>query len=262
MPLSASALPSKKDLRELLKTAVDPAAVRSAHVSLSIPDVFAKTSVIDFEELPDGERERGEVIRWKAARDSFLKPDDCVVGYQLLRSATAGGGAKKVLAVVAGRDMVEGCEDALSELGGRVERISIHSLNIFNLFSDMARDPSAADRDFVLLILWKGYLSFLAFKKGLPDFYRCKEADGPQALFQETLTSLAFYSGRNPEVRFDRVWYLLGLDGGLREKLKEITEAPVGEVMPEDILKMAEGVEIEGADTLTVLSAAGAAIAP
>ncbi|MBI5561015.1 MAG: hypothetical protein HY883_07060 [Deltaproteobacteria bacterium] len=224
-------------------------------INLSIPDTMAKTSVLTFEELPRDKNESDSLIKWKSAGSVFLKPEECSIDYQLLTE----GEKKKVLSVVVKKDIIEGYEGIFSRLGKRVTRVNIHSFDIFNLFSE----KKGAKGDFSLVVRFKDYFSFLAFKDGILDFYRCKEAEDETGLFSEVLASFAFYTGRFPEARIEKV-YILGADG-LSAKLREALETDVESVRADEFLRAGGGVNpisIAGADPLDLLSAVGALVVP
>jgi len=121
-----------------------------------------------------------------------------------------------------------------AELGMDVPWVGINSLGVCNAFSGQAAGAGTC----VVLVLMDGYFSFLAFRDGELDFYRCKEAGRGE--LGEVATSLAFYSGRNPDVRFER-FYIFGGDTALAGSVAGMTDVPVTAVEAESVLKSGEG---------------------
>ena len=245
----------ESEMFDFLKTSFKTSA-KNLEVSLSLPDTIAKTSMLEFEELPANARDMDEVIKWKSAKGVFLKPDECSIDYRIFE----GEGKKRVLSVVVKREIIEGYEDMFLELGAKVQWISIHSFNIFNLFSERFGHGENPGGNFVFLVIWKNYFSMLVFKEGILDFYRCKEAR-KEAILAEVAHTFTFYTGKNPDGRLKKV-YLLSAGEDLTQKLKEITEITVEPVSPDSLFRKGEILDIAGADPLDILCAAGAVVSP
>ena len=239
-----------------LKSALRTLGLRSKTVALSLPDTVARTSILEFEELPANAQEAGEVIKWKAAKGVFLKPSECSIDFQMLPSATG----KKAFTVVVERGIVEAQEDAFMDSGMSVEWIGINSLNAFNAFVPKL----GATKNFIFITLWDGSFVFSAFKNGVMDFYRLKEVSDTEELLSETATSFAFYAGQNPD-EGERKIFILGADGVGGEFKAGLAEVATGQfefVDAASALSRTEGVSTSGATELLALSAAGSLITP
>ncbi len=234
--------------------ALEASGIRSGNVSLSIPDIFAKTAILEFEELPAKALEADEVVRWKIARTWYMRPEEITVDYQVLSKEPT----VKVLTVAVKRDLVKGYEDALAELGLSTTNVNIHSLNLLRLLRGSVGEAG----NFSLIMRMKGYFSVSIFNGGVMDFYRCKSLHGSTEQFVGELgASFAFYSGGHPGVGLERS-YLFNGDESFTDALETITKKEVVVVRPEDMLKPG-GAEtgFDGIDTTTLLAAIGAVAA-
>ena len=72
------------EFKAAVRGALKEASVTKGDVSLSLPDIMAKTVILDFEELPSGADDAMSVVAWKVAKSMYLAPEDVSVGYQLL----------------------------------------------------------------------------------------------------------------------------------------------------------------------------------
>lgn len=233
---------------------------------LSIPDIVAKSTILDFDELPQNPEEAASVIRWKSARGLFLEPDECSVGFQSLTRDLGSSEGERVLSVCAPRETVGAYEDAVRQAGFAVPLVSIHSLNILNLFSTTL-DGLA---DFTFIVKFNGYFSVIFIKDGIPDFYRCKEVSGRDDFISEVGHSFTFYFGKNPDADAGKV-FILDVQGDsvdtTVETIEGITGAEVELVDGEALLRSVATLELsqewaslleEGGAPLEILAAIGA----
>ena len=190
---------------------------------LSIPDIAAKSTILDFDELPQNPEEAASVIRWKSARGLFLEPDECSVGFQSLTRDLGSSEGERVLSVCAPRETVGAYEDAVRQAGFAVPLVSIHSLNILNLFSTTLDGLT----DFTFIVKFNGYFAVIFLKDGIPDFYRCKEVSGREDFISEVGHSFTFYFGKNPDADAGKV-FILDAQGDSLDTPVETIEGIIG----------------------------------
>lgn len=227
-------------LKAALIKAMEEAGVRTGKVSLSLPDSSVRAAILDFEELPSDAKEVYGVIKWKAAKSLYLKPEELRLSYQILP-----GKEVKALAVVMKEEIIKGIEDALAESGIEVESISVNSLNILNAASNVIKGDGIAS----VVMYFHDHMAVFFLKDGVPDFYRCKPVESAEEGLSEFASSFAFYRGKNPDMALENI-YLLSEDAAF----KDVLEKNSGRV---ETLKV-NGAEIKGVKNTLVLSALGA----
>lgn len=233
-------------LKEVISKAISGSDFGTRNISVSIPDTLVRIAVFDFEELPKSKKDTFEIVKARAAKELDLEPVESVFSFQVLPSAPL----KKVLCVVAKRDMIEALEEGVCSSGRRNLRISPHSLNIVNLLSADGEDAS-------IIIRASDYLAVLIFKSGVLDFYRCKAITGDDVeVKRELVSTFAFYCGRNPGHRVSRV-LLFDETGTLGENIRDSVPATVE--LPGPASFLLNSSDVTGKD-LSLLSAAGSCI--
>ncbi len=233
-----------KNLAEGIASALMSSGVKGAGIALSIPDTFARAAIFEFEELPAKRREAEEIIRLRAGKELNSGASDRLSYFVLSNEKRL-----KALAVTVRESVIAPIEEALFAAGFTPERISIHSLNICNLFS-----PKAPEGDFSLLVRAEDCISITVFRGGVLDFYRCKAVNGDEEAVREISSSFLFYRGRNPEIKVERN-FLFGGSPGLIGLLKGSME--VNAVSPDGLV----GLQGHATDKspVSLLSALGAA---
>jgi Tfp pilus assembly PilM family ATPase len=243
-----------KEFKGSAADAIEASGIKARKISLSIPDIVAKTAILDFEELPGKRGEADRVIKWKVARALYLSPEDLCIDYRVLSKEPV----IRVFAVAVKKDVISGYEDTLIELGLSTSRINIHSLNLLNLLTGQLSEVN----NFSLILLMDGYFSVSIFRDGVLDFYRCKSVHGDREhLVGELGSSFAFYRGSHHDVEIERT-YLFNGDKGFVDVIKDVSGTEVVEVRPEDLLTSTKVVGEAGTiNTATLLAALGAAAA-
>ncbi len=239
-----------------VKNALKESGIRGGEVSLSIPDIMAKTAILEFDERPSNVRETEKVVKWKAARSMYADPEELSMDYSVLSkepSALSKGPNARVLVVGVKKGFITGPEDSLRALGLRVVRLTIHSFNLLRLITGRV-GHIVKTGDFALVLHTGAYFSVSVFRGGVLDFYRCKPLGESPGRFQTELgSSFAYYRGKNPGVRLERI-YLFSAASGYEDLAREVSGAEVAHVRPEHLLTTSGG----GGD-ITLLSALGAA---
>jgi Tfp pilus assembly PilM family ATPase len=241
------------EFKDSAAEAIKASGIKARKISLSIPDILAKTVILEFEELPSKMREADRVIKWKVGKALYLSPGDLCVDYRVLSKEPV----IRVLAVAIKKDIISGYEDALTELGFSTNRINIHSLNLLNLLTGRLRKVN----NFSLIMRTDGYFSVSIFRDGVMDFYRCKSVHGNgEHLVGELGSSFAFYKGSHHDVELERA-YLFNGDKGFVEVVEDLSGTEVVEVSPEGLLTFTKAGGEAGINTTTLLAALGAAAA-
>lgn len=240
-----------KNFLDHARAAVSSAGIKKGGVSLSIPDTFACAVILDFEEFPKKKDEADEIVRLKAGK--FLNSNlmDSTLSYDIL----SRGEAVKVLTVVVKKELINGLEEGFSNLGLNVERISLHSLNLLNLFfEDWDRG-----KDFSVILLIDNYFTVMVFRGGVLDYYRCREVEWEGDEFaREIASSFLSYRGKRPDISIKNIC-LFDAKGGYDELVKNILALDVVSIDVASVLSTS-AFSLEGEAPIALLAALGAAI--
>lgn len=232
---------------EALSLSLEKIRGKASAVTLSLPDTVAKISIMDFETLPQNADEEARLIGMKTAKGLFLKPEECVVSYHKL---VPDKGAR-VAAVAAPRAFVEFFEDCLERAGMVVERVTLQSFDIFNVFTDRA----GLSASYSLVIRRKGYFTFMAVRDNVLEFCRTKDVSGDEEYLGEVERSFSYYAAHSGEGAPDRLY---SLDFAEKSILKAaVSNVEVEAISPASLLP--SGVDTPpGMDVLSVVAAFGA----
>lgn len=220
-------------------------------VILSVPDTLARTLILEFAELPSKKAEALEVVTWKAAKQLYLRPEECRVDYQILPAE----GSIKALVLLMKEKEIREVEEALESCGIKAKKISTHSLDLINLLSSR-KEP---DSDASIILGMVGYITVMFLRSGLLDFYRCKELEGsvPDGI-SELTPAISYYNGRNPEFAPSRS-YIFSDNQFLRDSAKGYLKGTAVQVSIEDYLIKDGATSFCETDQTAILTALGAA---
>lgn len=195
--------------------AATEAGIRKGNVSLSIPDVLARTVLLDFEQFPERRDEADALVRLKAARQLDLDLGAAVFRWQMLPLNNGDKGGVKALAVAVQRNVVAAYEDGLLSKGYNASRINIHALSLVNLLLDNGggRQTGAF---FAVILIEEDFFAVAMVRGGALDYYRCKEASAESRL-KDIQASFISYRGSGGGLP-DRVYLFDGM-GGYAERL-------------------------------------------
>lgn len=220
-------------------------------VMLSVPDTLARTLILEFAELPSKKTEALEVVTWKAAKQLYLRPEDCRVDYQILPAE----GSIKALVLLMKEKEIREIEDALESCAIKAKKISTHSLDLINLLSSRSKPDSDAS----IILGMEGYITVMFLRSGLLDFYRCKELEGSvQDGISELTPAISYYNGRNPEFAPARS-YIFSDNQAFRDSAKGYLKGTSVQVRIEDYLIKEGAASFCETDQTAVLTALGAA---
>lgn len=180
-------------LRPFLLQALDGLPGLDRRMSLVLPDVLAKLSLVSLDASELGARDGAEILRWKLKRTTPFRVEDARVAYQVF-PRKAGGSTCLValsLGVVLGQ-----IEDLLESMGYEVGVVDFASFSLWNLL-----ESSFPERGDVLLVnLGHGYATFLVARDREPLFLRCKtSAEGAISAAEavaEIRPTLLYYQDR------------------------------------------------------------------
>ncbi|MBI5454128.1 MAG: hypothetical protein HY956_05830, partial [Deltaproteobacteria bacterium] len=213
---------------------------------ISIPDSSAECLIMDFKGLPSKDSDTLAVVKLRAAKELFLRPDDYSASYQ----AISNGGGVRVFAVLARSSYIRSIEEGAKDAGAEVKTIRPHSVSLLNLLSER----NVPERDFVIALRLEGSFATLFFKDGTLDFYRQKPlAKGDP--YRELKATFVSYGGMRQGQNLEKV-FVLSTDTAFTDAVKRaVDNLPVEEMRSVDFLTG----EVPG-DWLSIASALGSSL--
>ena len=168
-------------LMEPLKTPIS--------ISLSLPDLCARTSVFDFSTFPAKKNEQTALLNWRFKQDLKLDTGQSRLSYAVYVPTSLANASKqenpekvRVLGTTIRNEIVEQYERACLELNLMPVSVSISGLDIFDLYQgtiqdileveDRRRTNPSSGAMFLFVSHW-GF-TFFAFHEGCPSFVRTK----------------------------------------------------------------------------------------
>jgi hypothetical protein len=158
-------------------------------ISLSLPDLCARTSVFDFSAFPTKKKEQTALLNWRFQKDLKLDTGQSRLSYSVYVPTSLANGSKQenpekvtVLGTAIRNEIVEQYERACLDHNLMPVSVSISGLDIFDLYQRTIQDilevkdrrttnPSSGGM-FLFISHW-GF-TFFAFHEGCPSFVRTK----------------------------------------------------------------------------------------
>lgn len=189
-----------------------------ASVTLSLPDLCARTTIFEFAQFPSKSKEQTALVKWRFQQDLKLDTSGSRIDYSVyvpvLQSeppTLANPDPVRVLGAALRTDIVEQFEQACLEVNLLPVSVGIAGLDIFDLYQQTLQEALTVDSRetghshaggmFLYLSQW-GF-TFLAFRDRCPQFIRTKaitirpESLKPTASTEiEPSLSSAFPSGK------------------------------------------------------------------
>jgi len=158
-------------------------------IALSLPDLCARTAVLEFSSLPKTQTEREVLVKWRFQQEFHVPTTNARVAFQVYgpskRKTAASNGAQPVFSVLATliqQDILAPYEHLCLQVGLLPVSVGLTTLNIFELYRSQihrlaqaaANRSHAPVQELVFLFLTHWGFSFLAFREGRPVFIRVK----------------------------------------------------------------------------------------
>jgi type IV pilus assembly protein PilM len=148
-------------------------------VTLMVPDITVRLTLLHLQDLPVRHEEREALIRWRLGQDQLLSPAGARICFQVLPAAERLTGARNtVLAVVAQEAVLEQYESVCEAVGLLPEPVEVSSLALFNLWMRSLGGIQRLVADFLWVNVSDGGFTALVFHKGHLVFLRTKLQGG------------------------------------------------------------------------------------
>src|SRR5262249_34915658 len=109
--------------------AKEPLKFRSA--SLVIPDIFARVSIMPFEEMPRRRQDALDLIRYKTKKSVPFKVEEASLDFQVLQKGPSG---LSVLAVLLPRPVIADFEAVFTSFGVHAGLVELSTFSLVNAY--------------------------------------------------------------------------------------------------------------------------------
>ena len=195
LPSGVIRLSSAKPNIENMETFVEQLGIlakplkKPISISLSLPDLCARTSIFDFSTFPTKKSEQTALLNWRFRQDLKLDTAQSRLSYAVYVPTSIANGSKQdnpekvqVLGTAIRNEIVEQYERACLGLNLMPVSVSISGLDVFDLYHRSIQDileiedrrsPNTYSGAMFLFISHWGF-TFFAFHDGCPNFVRTK----------------------------------------------------------------------------------------
>ena len=192
-------------------------------MTLLLPDLAVRTTVVVLDHLPPHKHEIEALIRWKLGQEQRLPLAGSKLIWQVFPAFPSVQSFHIVL-VVAVQDSILAQYESLCESAGLLpQEVGVTSCHAFNLWVKAAGGYKRLDRDLAWLTVMDGALTCFIFHNGRPVFVRTKllagdahSAESADKVLRETAASLVACQEQHPHVQVKEAVLMTADDESLR----------------------------------------------
>ena len=209
---------------------------RPRRVSLAVPDVIAKVSLIRFEQVPARSADLDQLVRWQVRKTAPFPIEEAQVAYVPGVSASDG---QEFIVSLARREIVHEYEQLCGEAGAHAGLVDLATFNVVNAVLASSGAPSGDD--WLLVHVAADYTSIALLRGPHLIFFRNRATDTEGTLADLVHQTAMYYEDRLKGTGFSRV-ILAGAASArtrqagdveqLRRSLEERLGAPVDAIDP------------------------------
>lgn len=228
------------DFVAALKSAFTRAEIKTARISLALPDASAKVSLHPLDTLPGNENEKQQLLRWKLKKTVPYNIDEAHVAsldHKLPNEKHL------VLTVCIHKEVLAQYEEAFQKLGIHAGYICLSSFATFELLSKL--EPDLGQRSVLLLRVRPSGVSSLIAQEGRVVFFRqtgvgedstvtAPPAVGLPDLFDEIHPCVTYYQDKLSSQPLDKIYVACPQDppAAVLSSLSERFRSPVVNLDP------------------------------
>jgi hypothetical protein len=143
-------------------------------VTLVLPDLAVRSSVLQLDQFPVRREEQEALIRWRLGHEQRLSVTGAKLGWQVFPPRRPNEGAHTVL-VIAIQEAILAEYEAACEAAGLVpQEVTVASFRLFDLWLKAAGGTRCLTRDLAWVTVSDGGLTCLVLHEGRPVFVRTK----------------------------------------------------------------------------------------
>jgi type IV pilus assembly protein PilM len=224
-----------------LKAAFAKAEIKTARISLALPDASAKVSLHPLDTLPGNENEKQQLLRWKLKKTVPFNIDEAHV---TSLDHKLPSGKHLVLTVCIHKEVLAQYEEVFQKLGIHAGYICLSSFATFELLSKL--EPDLGQRSVLLLRVRSSGVSSLIAQEGRVVLFRQtgveEEATATTAagtvglpdLFDEIHPCVTYYQDKLSTQPLDKIYVACAQDppAALLSSLSERFRSPVVNLDP------------------------------
>lgn len=196
-----SEVASPEELEQAISSVLTKAGAEGvSRVSVALPDTAARAFVLDFQEMPAGREQAGNLIRWRLKKSVPFPLEQARVSWEEL--GRREDGRVHLLVTLAPIEALDGIEKVAKQLGLRVGLIDLASFATYNALRLDGQLERQGRGDIALLSATRNYYSLMIFRRGNLIFYRAKNyhvqggyqgEESLRAVVRELRSSLGYY---------------------------------------------------------------------
>ena len=223
-----------------LKSAFAKAEIKTARISLALPDASAKVSLHPLDTLPGNENEKQQLLRWKLKKTVPFNIDEAHV---TSLDHKLPNGKHLVLTVCIHKEVLAQYEEVFQKLGIHAGYICLSSFATFELLSKL--EPDLGQRSVLLLRVRSSGVSSLIAQEGRVVLFRQTGVEeeatatatgtvGLPDLFDEIHPCVTYYQDKLSSQPLDKIYVACAQDppAALLSSLSERFRSPVVNLDP------------------------------
>lgn len=231
---------SLPDFVAVLKSALAKAEIRTAKMSLALPDASAKVSLHPLDTLPGNENEKQQLLRWKLKKTIPFNIDE---GQVTSLDHKLSNGKHLVLTVCIHKEVLAQYEEVFQRLGIHAGYICLSSFATFELISRF--EPDLVQRSVLLLRVRPSGVSSLIVQEGRVVLFRQTDVGEEEAfagtdalglpdLSDEIHPCVTYYQDKLSSRPLDKIYVACAQDppAALLSSLSERFHIPVANLDP------------------------------
>ncbi len=150
-------------------------------ITLVLPDLAVRATVIQLEELPARAEEQEALIRWRLGQEQRLPLAGAKLVWQVFPPRQPSGNVYVVLVIAIQETILMQYESACEAVGLQPQEVSVASFRLFDLWLKAAGGWRRLNRDLVWIAVADGALTCFVIHEGRPVFVRTKLLTGEPA---------------------------------------------------------------------------------
>jgi hypothetical protein len=143
-------------------------------VTLVLPDLAVRSTVLQLEQVPVRKQEQEALIRWRLGQDQRVPLAGAKLTWQVFPPRQAKAGVHTVLVIAVQEAILAEYEAACEAAGLLPQEVTVASFRLFDLWLKAAGGARCLSRDLAWLTVSDGGLTCLIIHEGRPVFVRTK----------------------------------------------------------------------------------------
>ena len=143
-------------------------------ITLVLPDLSVRGTVIQLEQMPDRREEQEALIRWRLGQEQLVSLAGAKLVWQIFPPRKPHEGVYMVLVIAIQEAILAEYETACEAVGLLPQEVTVASFRLFDLWLKAAGGARCLNRDLAWVTVADGGLTCFIFHEGRPVFMRTK----------------------------------------------------------------------------------------